>query len=145
MLIAFLQDVDDHRIEGFARFSAQFLHDLTQRQSAPVLAIGGERVEIVDGRENARADGNFGSLQPHGITGPIPFFVVGANDRDDGIWEAHALQNLSAHKRMNLHLFEFFRRKAAGLRDNVFRNGKFSDVVQQRGGMKSFEFRSAHA
>ena len=66
---------------------------------------------------------------------------MGAHDWHDRIRETNALQNLGADQRMNLHLLEFFRREAAGLRDDVFRHGKFSDVVQQRGSVQRLKFR----
>ena len=84
-------------------------------------------------------------LKSQRISGTVPLFVVGADDGDDRIREANAFQNLGADQRMNLHLLELFGRKASRLRDDVLGHGEFADVMQQRGGMQSFQFRAGHA
>ena len=84
-------------------------------------------------------------FNPMWIAGAIPLFVMGAHDGHNRIGKAHAFQNLGADEGMNLHLLEFFGRKTAGLRDDVFGYSKLSDVVQQRCRVQSFEFRTGHA
>src|SRR3954471_18440686 len=114
MLVALLQDVDDLRIERLSRFARELLHHVFQRQGAAVLPIGGQRVEIVDGGEDACADGDFRSLEAERISGAVPLLMVSAHDRHDWIREAYALQNFGANQSVNLHLLELFRSEASG-------------------------------
>jgi hypothetical protein len=46
---------------------------------------------------------------------------------------------------MNLHLLELFGRQTSGLRDDVFGNRQFANVMQQRRGVQRFQFRASHA
>src|SRR6516164_4993039 len=78
ILITPLQDFDDTRIELSAGTASHLGHSLGQGQAPAVLAIGGERIETVDGCQDARTDGYFLSLQSVGITGTVPALVVRA-------------------------------------------------------------------
>ena len=67
---------------------------------------------------------------------------------DDGcnrVRELDAFEDLGPDDRMDLHLFELLRRQFAGLGDDVFRNGKLSDVMQDGGGSQGFHLRAANA
>ena len=89
--------------------------------------------------ENARADRNLFALEPVRIAGAVPLFVMAAHDRRHRIGELHALQNLGAHHRVDLHLLELFRRQAPGLGDDVLGHRQLADVVQQRRGSQGFQ------
>jgi len=132
--IASLQELHHNGVEALAGQFSDFSHRLVQRQGAPILPVRRQRVQAVDGRKNARPDRNFRALQAVGITAAIPLLMMRADDGHHRIREFHALQNLCAHHRMNLHLLELLRRQLAGLGDDVFGDGQLADVVQQRGG-----------
>ena len=114
-------------------------HRLIERHGAPVLAVRSERIETIHGRENAGTDGNLFAGKAERIAGTVPLFVVRAHDRHDRIGKLDFFQNLGAHQRVDLHLFELFRSQFAGLGNDVFGNGEFADIVQQRGGLERFE------
>ena len=116
----------------------QPLHDFVKRNGAPVLAIGGHGVEIVDRAQNARTDGDFVPLESERITAAVVFLVVRADNRHHRIGKADALQDLRSDYRVNLHLLELFRGKPARFRNDVFGNGQLANVVQEGGGLQSF-------
>ena len=133
-------------IETDARFRYHFLHGFVQRERPPILTVRRQRVQTVHSREYPRSDRDVLALQTLRISGAVPFFVMVADNGRHRVGEAHSFQDLGAHHRMNLHLFEFFPRQFAGLRNDVFGNGQLADVVQQRGRAQSFQlaFIQAH-
>ena len=70
---------------------------------------------------------------------------MGTDDRRNRIREADLLHDLSAHDGVGFHLLELVRSKFAGLRDDVFGDREFADVVQQSGGAESFELALAQS
>jgi len=46
---------------------------------------------------------------------------------------------------MDFHLLEFFGRQFSGLRNDVLRNGQFTNVMQKRGGAQSLSFVGSQA
>ncbi len=52
----------------------------------------------------------------------------------------YLLQNLRPNNGMDLHLLEFFRRKLAGFRNNMFRNRQLADIVQHRSRLQRLSF-----
>ena len=62
--------------------------------------------------------------------------MVRPNDGDNRIGKVHALENLGAYYRVDLHLFELFRRQPTRLVDDVLGNGQLADVMQQGCGPK---------
>ena len=145
MVVPALQNVDDFGVERLARLNGQLLHHVLQRQSAAILAVGGESIQIVDGREDSSSHGNLCALQSHRIAGAVPLLVVGADDGHDRVRKADAFQNLCPDQGMNLHLLELFGSKASGFGDNVFGHGQLANVVQQGGGVQRLQLGAADA
>ena len=85
--------------------------------------VGGERVQAIDGCENAGSDGDGGPLEAIGISGPIPLLMMGAHDGDDGIWETYLLEDLRAYDGMRFHLREFGGVQLSRFRDDGFGDG----------------------
>ncbi len=115
----------------------QALHHFIELNRAAVLAIGSHGVEIIDRAQNARPDRDFVALKPVGVTAAVVFLVVCADNRHNRIGKTDALQNLRSHHRVNLHLLELFRSKPARLRNDVFGDREFANVVQQGGRLQS--------
>ena len=123
-----------------AGFRPDHFHGVFQRHRTPVLPVGGERIQAIHRRQNTRPDGNLFASEAVRVSRAVPLLVMGPHDRGHRIGEAHALQNLGSHDRVNLHLVELFRRQLAGLRDDVLRHRQLSDVVQQGGRLQSLQF-----
>src|SRR5207237_1350242 len=123
----------------------QLLHHVLQRQSAPVLTVGSESIQVVDSRQDTCSYGNFCTLQSHRIAGAIPLLVVGADDGHDRVRKADAFQNLCPDQGVNLHLLELFGSEASGFGDNVLGDGKLANVVQQGGRVQGFQLGAANA
>ena len=62
-----------------------------------------------------------------------------------GIRKANPLHDFSTHYGVGFHFFKFFRRESARFRDNVFRNGKLTNVMQQCGRAQRLKFSSLQA
>src|ERR1035441_525642 len=58
----------------------------------------------------------------------------------DWIRKSYLFQNLRPNDWMNFHPLEFLWRKLAGLRDDVFRDGEFADVVKKRSCSQRLDF-----
>ena len=114
------------------RRSTQDRERLFVGHAAAIRAIGRERVEAVDDREDARADRDRFAGDAIGIAGAVPVLVVVADDGHDRIGKVDRRENLRADRRMQLHLLELGRRQLAGLVEDVFRHGDLAGVVQQR-------------
>src|SRR5262249_26112452 len=132
--------VHDARIETAAALSAHPFHGFVERQRAPVLPVRSERVQAVDGGNDSRPDWYLVSAKAIWITCAVPFFVMRADYRGDGVWELNALEDLRADDRVDFHLLEFFRCETTGLRDDVLGDGEFADVVQQRRSVQRLPF-----
>ena len=125
------------RIETLAGLRDQNLHGLIQRQRSTVLPIGGECVQAIDGGQNTRPQRDLLTFETKRIAGAIPFLVVGSHQWHYRIGEVNALQDLRANYRVNLHLLELFRRQLTRLGDDVVGYRQLTDVVQNRGSLKS--------
>ncbi len=128
--VAPLQYLHNLWIETGSRFGNNFLHRLVERQRAAILAVRRQRGQAIHRRENSRSNRNIFTLQTIRITRAVPFFMMRAHNGSHRVREAHALQNLRAHHRVDLHLLELFPCQFAGLRDDMFRNRELSDIVQ---------------
>ena len=125
-----LQNLDDLGIESLPCVGTYSRHRLVKRKCATVLTVRSQRVETINCRQDARSNWNLLARQAVRISRPIPLFMVRSHNWNYRIWKLHSFQNLCAYKRVNLHLFEFFRSELAGLGDDVFRHRKFANVVQ---------------
>ena len=135
--VAFLQNIHDLGVERFSRLGRQPLHGFFQRQRAAVLTVGSQRVQDSRPRRECARQSGSRATQAERIARAIPFFVMGPHDGHHRIGKTHALQDLGADHRMDLHLLEFFRRQASRLGDDVFRHGQLANVMQKRGGMQA--------
>ena len=135
--VASLQHLNHARIETLASFIHYVGHGLVQWQRPAVLSIGSQRIQAINRRQNSCSDGYVFALQSVRVTAAIPFLVMRPDDRHDRIRKFHLFENLRPNNRMNLHLLEFFRSKFAGLGNDVFGNGEFADVMQNRRSLQS--------
>src|SRR5437588_12449663 len=87
MKITLLQDAYYFRIKRFGGFRRQPLDHLLQRQGTPILAVRGQGVEVIHGRENAGTDRDFFTSESEGIASAVPLLVVGTNNRHHRIRE----------------------------------------------------------
>ncbi len=95
-------------------------------------SLRGQRVEVIDDRQDARANRNLVALEAGRIALAVPALVMAVDDRRDRIGKRHRRDNLGAHLRMHLHPLELFVGQRTGLRQDVLRHGELADVVQQR-------------
>src|ERR1051326_6578999 len=79
-LITARENFDDLWIEACARFRGPFRHGFVQRQSTAVLPVGGQSIQAIHDRENARADRNFLAFQAVWIPGTVPALVMGRSE-----------------------------------------------------------------
>ena len=124
--------------EGWNRVYDEFVRyvgQLARKKSRDsVQTATGHMMANVDG-ENPRADRDRFAGDSMGIAVAIPSFVMAQNQRRNRIWERHARDDFGADLRMDPDFLEFFRRQRTGLREDVFRDGQFPDVMQKRGGL----------
>lgn len=109
------------------------------------MTVGIERVEAVDGSQDAGADGDLLALEILRIARAIPAFVMGADDGGYRVGEAGAFDDLGSDDGMDFQAVVFFRGEAAGLGDDVIRHGEFADVVENGGNAQGLEFVVAEA
>ena len=91
-----------------------------------------QRVEVVDDRQDARAERDLFALQPGRIALAVPALVMAEDQRRDRIRERHRADDVRADLRMRANLLELFRRQRPRLREDVLGHGELADVVQQR-------------
>src|SRR5215475_1403671 len=111
--ISALQDLDYLRIKSLPPVRDHPCHRLIKWQSAAVLPVRSQGVEAIDRRQDAGANRNLLAGQSVWISGPIPLFMVSPHNRHYRVRKLHALQDLCADERVDLHLFEFFRTELA--------------------------------
>ena len=138
--------VCDHaRIERLAGFL------LEQRQRRLVLhrpvigTVGGERVEVVDHREDARAERDLVALQPLRIALAVPAFVVAEDERRHRVGERHRADDLGADLRVDADLLELLLGERSRLRQDVLGHRQLADVVEQRRGLHALDLVVGHA
>ena len=81
---------DDRRIERLARFLLQQADRGVEAHRLVIRPLRRQRVEVVDDREDARAERNLLALQPVRIALAVPALVVAEDERRDRIRERHA-------------------------------------------------------
>src|SRR6185369_13605986 len=124
--------LDYDRIEMNSRTAQQQRSRFVERHAAAKRSIFANRVEAIDNRDNARGDGDLFAAQAVRITAAVPLFVVMPDDRNHWIREIHTTEDLGAHDRVDLHLLKLSMSQRSRLIQNVRRNGKLADVMQQR-------------
>ena len=115
------------------------------RHRLVVRAVRGERVEVVDHRQDARAERNLLALQALRIALAVPALVVAEDQRRHRIRERHGADDLGADLRVHANLLELFLRQRAGLRQDVLGHRELADVVQQRRGLHALDLGVGHA
>src|ERR1700674_1943398 len=131
--IAALHDLHNTRIETAPFLCTERTHGLLRRQCPPIRPLGSQGFEAIHGRKDSRADGYGFAFQAVGISGAVPFFVMGAHDRNNGIRKFNAIQDLRSDDRMDFHFLELFRSEASRLGENVLGDRELTNVVQHRG------------
>src|SRR5438105_2082865 len=71
---------DEPRIKCAAGLALKLLHGRLDRQGDSIGTVGGQRVEDVGDRDDARADGNPTPGEPVGVPAPVPALVMMPND-----------------------------------------------------------------
>ena len=104
-----------------------------------------QRVEVIDDREDARAERNLFALETCRIALAVPALVVAQDQRRHGIGERHRADDVGADLRMGADLLELFRRQRARLGQNVLGHRELADIVQQRRRLDALDLVLAHA
>ncbi len=137
--------VDHGRIQRLPRLVLHDLQRLLGRHRLVERPLRGQRVEVVHGRENARAERNLLARQAVRIALAVPALVVIQDERRHRIGERHVRDDLRADLRMHLHPLELFLRQRTRLRQDVLGHRELSDVVQQRGRPHALHVAGRHA
>ena len=139
------EGLHDPWVERLAAFLPQQADRGVEAHRLVVRPLRHERVEVVDDRQNARAERDVFGLEPRRIPFAVPPFVMAENERRDRIRERHAADDFGADLRVNADLLELFLRQRARLRQDVFGDGELADVVEQRRGLHTLNFVVRHA
>ena len=139
------EDSNDGRIERRRRLPANRRHRLGVAHRGVVRAIRRQRVEVVDHREDPRAERYLFALQTVRITLPVPPLMVREDERGHRVGEGHGGDDLRADLRVDLHLPELFLREGARLRQDVLGHRELADVVQQCGRAHALHLLWRHA
>lgn len=116
-----------------------------QGRGLVVRPVRHQRVKVVDGREDARAERDLFGLEAGRVPPTVPPFVMAQDERHDGIREGHAADDFRADLRMNADLLELFLGERARFGQDVLGHGELADVVQQRGGLDALDLGLGHA
>ncbi len=139
------EGLDQCPIERAPRLVLEQVDRALVAERVVVRTLRRHRVVVVDDSEDAGTDRNRFSGQSLRITLAVPSFVVAHDERCHRIWERHAGDDLGAHLRMNPDLLEFFGRERTWLRQDVFGDREFADVVQQGRGADALNVRLRQA
>ena len=120
------------RVESLARFLPQQADGGVEAHRLVIRPLRHQRVEVVDDREDARAERNLLALESRRVALAVPALVMAQDERRDRVGERHRADDVGADLRMGANLLELFRRQRPGLREDVLRHGELADVVQQR-------------
>ena len=137
--------VDDGRIERLARFLLQQADRGVEAHRLVIRPLGHQRVEVVDDRQDARAERNLLALQARRIALAVPALVMAQDERRDRIRERHRADDVGADLRVGADLLELFGRQRARLREDVLGHGELADVVQQRRRLHALDLVLRHA
>ena len=93
-----------------------------------VRALGHQRVEVVDDRQDARAERDLVGLEPGRVALAVPALVVAEDQGRDRVREGDVLDNLKADLRVNPDLLELLLGQAPGFRQDVLGDRELPDV-----------------
>ena len=124
---------------------------LEQRQRRVVLhgpvvrPVGGEGVEVVDHREDARAERDLVALEPLRVALAVPALVVAQNERRHRVRERHRADDLGADLGVDADLLELLLRQRSRLRQDVLGHGQLADIVEQGRRLHALDLVVGHA
>ena len=136
--------LDHLRVQPLARFLLQQPDRRFRGHRLVVRPLRHQRVEVVDDRQDARAERNLLTLQPGRIALAVPALVVAQDQRRHGIRERHRADDVGADLRMRADLLELFGRQRARLGQDVLGHRQLADVVQQRRRLHALDLVLAH-
>src|SRR5690606_6034682 len=110
-----------------------------KRQRLVVRTFGHDGVEVVDRREDPRAERNFLPLESVGIPLAVPALVVTQDQWRNGIRERNGADDLGPDLRMRADLLELLARERSRLREDVLGHRQLADVVQQCRGFHTLD------
>lgn len=102
-------------------------------ESSAVGAVGGERVVDVHNLEDSGFEGDGVAAKAVGITAAVHFFVMVANDRENGAKRFVGSADLFAKNGMLAHDFCFGGIQRTRLLKDTFGHGNFADIVKPAG------------
>ena len=100
---------DDMRVERLARFLLEQRDRAFDRHRLVIRPLGGQRVEVVNDRQDARAERDVVFRAIPLDTAAVPSLVVTEDERRDGIRKRHPADDSCADLRMDAYLLKFFR------------------------------------
>src|SRR5690606_38996019 len=92
------------------------------RKATTIRAIGRQRVEAINDRQDTGPKWNLRSFKPIGVASSIPVLMVMSDDWDDRIRELNRGQYVGTNPRMQLHPLELTRSQTTWLIQNMLRN-----------------------
>src|SRR5919109_1075911 len=69
-------------------------------------ALGHQRIEVIDDREDSCAQRNLRTSEAAGVSGAVPPFVMAQNQRSDGIRERNRADDVGADLRVGADFVE---------------------------------------
>ena len=135
----------DARVERLAALLPQQADRGVEAHRLVIRPLRHQRVEVVDDREDARAERDLVALQPGRIALAVPALVVAEDQRRHRIRKRHAADDFGADLRVDADLLELFLRQRSGLRQDVLGHRELADVVQQRRGLDALDLVLRHA
>ena len=123
---------DDRRAELAAGALADHAHAHVGRRGGLVDALARDRVVDVGDGGDARELLDLGAVEALGVAGAVDALVVVAHDGDRDRREVGGAQELDAGVRVGLHDRHLVAGQAAGLVEDLGRDGELADVVHQQ-------------
>ena len=139
------EGLDDARIERLAAFLVQQADRGIEGHRLVVRPLRHQRVEVVDDREDARAERDLFALEAARVSLSIPPFVMAEDQRRHRIGKRHAADDFRADLRVDADLLELLLRQRTRLRQDVLGHGQLADVVEQRRGLDALNLVLGHA
>ena len=147
-LIAVVQHherIDNARFKARTAIGLNQLQHIERRQRIAVRALGSQRLENIQERQDSPSQRYLRPLQALWIPQPIRALVVRGHDGGNR-FELHAglLQDALTDLDVALHLNPILRRQLAGVVENAFRNTNLAQIVQHRRPVQRLEFVRVH-
>ena len=124
------EHLDEPRIKCAAGLALKLLHGRLDPQGHSIGTVGGQRVEDVGDRDDARADGNPVPAEPVGVPAPVPALVMMPNDLGSLREEVEGRDDAGANLRMVAPGLPLVGRQRPRLPDEDLRHANLADVVE---------------